>query len=219
MKRVLQKTEDGSHTFYASELDEPYHSMHGALQESEHIFIDQGFKQVKKASIRILEIGFGTGLNTLLSYREGIKTTTRIYYHTVEKYPLTSSEYSKLNYESFVTGIPDGILIQMHLAPWEKDFDLHPIFRLHKEKSDFRKMQPKGRYDLIYFDAFAPEKQPELWSENIFSRISDLSNSGAILVTYSSKGLVQRALKKSAFNVEKIPGPPGKREMIRAIRI
>jgi tRNA U34 5-methylaminomethyl-2-thiouridine-forming methyltransferase MnmC len=219
MKRSLRITEDGSSTIYLSELDEPYHSIHGAVQESEHVFINHGFTQVKKTPIRILEIGFGTGLNALLTIRESINLGTEIHYHTVEKYPLTSSEFLGLNYESFLEGIPEGILQKMHLAPWGKNVNLTAGFTIHKEQADFREMNPKGRFDLIYFDAFSPDKQPELWSEDVFLKIADLANPGAVLVTYSSKGVVQRTLKSCGFNVKKVPGPPGKWEMIRAIRI
>ncbi len=219
MNRSLHITEDGSHTIYLSELDESYHSMHGALQESEHVFINHGFKQVNKTSIRILEIGFGTGLNSILTLRESIKAGVMIHYHAVEKYPLTSSEYSRLNYEMLMDGVPEGILQKMHQTPWGQNVSLMANFTIYKEQSDFRNMKPEGRFDLIYFDAFAPEKQPELWTDDIFSKIADLSNPGAVLVTYSSKGVVRRALKTCGFNVEKIPGPPGKWEMIRAIRI
>ena len=219
MNRSLRITEDGSHTIYLSKLDEPYHSIHGALQESEYVFINQGFNQVISTHIRILEIGFGTGLNALLTLRESIKIGTRIDYHAVEKYPLTSSEYTGLNYESFLEGIPEGILLKMHQAPWGQNVSLMANFMIHKEQADFREMKPEGRVDLIYFDAFAPEKQPELWSKEVFSKIADLANPGAVLVTYSSKGVVRRALKTCGFSVKKVPGPPGKWEMIRAIRI
>jgi tRNA U34 5-methylaminomethyl-2-thiouridine-forming methyltransferase MnmC len=216
---LLQVTEDGSHTFYLSELDETYHSMHGALQESEHVFIHHGIRQVKKTDFRILEIGLGTGLNAILSLRESIKLRASIHYHAVEKFPLTSSEFSKLNYERYIKGVPEGFLQQVHMAPWGQEVKLISNFTIFKEKSDFRDMKPEGGFDLVYFDAFAPEKQPELWSEGVFSKIADLTNPGAILVTYSSKGVVRRALKISGFKVEKVPGPPGKWEMIRAIRI
>ena len=219
MNRSLRITEDGSHTVYLSKLDEPFHSMHGALQESEHVFISHGFNQVNRTQIRILEIGFGTGLNALLTLRESINLGAKIHYHAVEKYPLTSSEYPGLNYESFMDGIPEGILQKMHKLPWGKNVSLVENFMMHKEQADFREMNPEGRFDLIYFDAFAPEKQPELWSEDIFLKISKLANSGAILITYSSKGVVRRALKACGFSVKKVPGPPGKWEMIRAIKI
>jgi len=219
VNRILKITEDGSHTFYLRELDEPFHSMHGALQESKHVFINHGFRLLKKAEIRILEIGFGTGLNTLLTVEAGMKSGTRIHYHAVEKFPLNSSEYTSLNYESFLDGVPEGTLQQIHLSPWEEDVSLMSGFTLHKELSDFREMEPVGLFDLVYFDAFDPGKQPELWSEEVFNKIACLTMPGAIMVTYSSKGVVRRALKNCGFDVSKVPGPPGKIEMIRAIRI
>lgn len=219
MTRYLRLTEDGSHTLYLSELEEPYHSMRGAIQESSHVFINQGLKQFSKAKLRILETGLGTGLNLLLTLLEGIKRDITIHYHAVEKYPLIPSEYSTLNYETFIQGLPEGILQQIHEVPWEEEVKLTRNFSLYKEHSDFRSMKPEGEFDLIYFDAFAPEKQPELWSSKVFLRIARLTNSGAILVTYSSKGIVRRALTDCGFQVIKVPGPPGKWEMIRAIRI
>ena len=219
MNRLLQITEDGSHTFYLSELDEPFHSMHGALQESEHVFIHQGLSQLESSSSRRLELGVGTGLNVVLTLRESLKKGATIHFHTVEKFPLTPSEYLKLNYESFIKNVPEGTLLKLHQAPWGEESKLTPNFTLHKEQSDIRTMQPEGYFDLVYFDAFAPDKQPELWTETIFSKIADMTGPGAVLVTYSSKGVVRRALKSCGFLVKKVPGPPGKREMIRAIRI
>ena len=186
MNRSLRITEDGSHTVYLSKLDEPFHSMHGALQESEHVFINQGFNQVNRTQIRILEIGFGTGLNALLTLRESIKAGAEIHYHAVEKYPLTSSEYLGLNYESFVEGIPEGILPKMHKLPWGKNVSLLENYTMHKEQADFMEMNPEGRFDLIYFDAFAPEKQPELWSEEVFLNIGKSPSCFSITLTISS---------------------------------
>jgi len=219
MKRSLRLTEDGSHTLYQSDLDEPYHSMHGAIQESTHVFIDQGFKELNKYRLRILEIGFGTGLNLLLTFSESSINGISIHYHAVEKYPLIPAEYLDLNYESVIEGLTEGILERIHSSPWDLDVTLSSDFTLYKEMSDFRSMNPEGPFDLVYFDAFAPEKQPELWSSEVFSIIAELTNPGAILVTYSSKGRVRRALKDCGFQVIKVPGPPGKWEMVRAVRI
>lgn len=219
MKRSLSLTEDGSHTLYLSELEEPYHSMHGAIQESSHVFINQGFLQLTKKKLRILEIGMGTGLNLILSLLESTNKDIGVHYHAVEKYPLIPSEYSRLNYETILKDLPEGILKKIHKAPWELIVDLSPAFSLFKEQSDFRSMNPKGTFDLVYFDAFSPDKQPKLWSTEVFSRIAGLTKPGAILVTYSSKGIVRRALSDCGFHVTKVAGPPGKREMIRATRI
>ncbi|MEN8228800.1 MAG: tRNA (5-methylaminomethyl-2-thiouridine)(34)-methyltransferase MnmD [Bacteroidota bacterium] len=218
MQRELRLTEDGSHTLFVKGLDEPYHSIHGALQESNHIFIKQGFQTVQKSPLNILEIGLGTGLNMMLSLVESLKHGVDVYYHAVEKYPLIPSEYLKLNFEKIISGIPTGSLIRMHEAPWNDEFSLTERFRIHKEESDFRSMSPKGIFDLVYFDAFAPDKQPHLWTTEIFSKLNKLMNPNAILVSYSAKGSVRRALVSSGFDVIKIPGPPGKREMIRACK-
>jgi tRNA U34 5-methylaminomethyl-2-thiouridine-forming methyltransferase MnmC len=219
MKRELHVTKDGSHTMYVKELDESYHSIHGALQESRYVFINQGYHHVKKSPLFILEAGLGTGLNLLLTLLESEKEGKEVYYHTVEKYPLTSSEVQRLNYEEIIPEIPSGYLQLLHDAPWGQEFKMTDHFRVYKENSDFRYMKPIRAFDLIYFDAFAPDKQPHLWSKEMFSLIADVANPGCTLVTYSAKGSVCRALISNGFEVEKIPGPPGKREMIRAIRI
>lgn len=218
MKRELRITGDGSHTLYVPELDEPYHSIHGALRESRHVFIKQGLGLVKKTSIRILEIGFGTGLNALLTLSETGRSGIRAYYHAVEKYPLQDEEYRQINYEQFIEGIPPGSLAGLHTAPWGKQVPVSDHFILFKEHSDFREMDPDGSFDLVYFDAFAPGKQPYLWSEEIFCRIYRLMNPEGILVSYTVRGSVRRALASCGFDVEKVPGPPGKREMVRAFR-
>jgi len=219
MKRSLRLTEDGSHTLFHSDLDEPYHSVHGAIQESMHVFINQGLRKINKSKLRILEMGFGTGLNLLLTLLESSKKGISVHYHTVEKYPLIPAEYKDLNYELVLDELPAGILQKIHTSPWGLEVILSSDFTLNKELSDFRSMNPDGPFDLVYFDAFAPVKQPELWSSEVFSSIARLTNPGAVLVTYSSKGSVRRALKDCGFNVLKAPGPLGKWEMIRAVRI
>lgn len=199
-------------------MDESYHSIHGAIQESMHVFINQGFHAIRKPKMRILETGLGTGLNLLLTLIESEKHGTEIYYHAVEKYPLTPSEFEKLNYEQSIPGAPSGYLKRVHLAPWGEEYSLDDGFRILKEKADFRTMDPPAGFDLVYFDAFAPDKQPQLWTSEIFSKLYNVMNPGALLVSYSSKGSVRRALTSCGFEVKKIPGPPGKREMIQAFR-
>lgn len=219
MERSLRLTEDGSHTLYVEKLDESYHSIHGALQESMHVFIEQGLYTLPKPELRILEIGFGTGLNALLTIQFAQQKNLAVHYHAVEKYPLKKAEYSQLNFEQFIDGIPKGTLNQIHAAEWETSLPLSENFTLFKEKADFRSMNPPANFDLVYFDAFSPDNQPELWSTSVFSCIQKSSRQGAVLVTYTSKGVVRRTLISCGFKVEKLPGPPGKREMIRAIRI
>ena len=219
VNRELRITEDGSHTIYLKDLDEPYHSIHGSIQESMHVFINQGFQLIEHSPIHILELGLGTGLNILLTLAISGNRRMEVNYHAVEKYPLSPKEFKVLNFEQFIPDLPEGSLLAIHEGPWEQDFNISGNFRLYKELADIRSMVPIGKYDLVYFDAFAPDKQPELWGEEVFSRIANSMNPGAILVTYAAKGSVRRTMKACGLQVEKVPGPPGKREMIRACRI
>ena len=219
MRRDLKITKDGSHTFVAEILNEPYHSLHGAIQESEHVFIRHGFNRIDKSSVRILEAGLGTGLNMLLTYREAMMHDVNVFYHAVEKYPLTPSEYTKLNYEKQLKTVPPGILRKIQDAPWAETVFLSDNFQIFKECSDFRSMQPFGRFDLLYFDAFAPDKQPHLWNELIFDKLFRMMNPGGIWVSYTAKGSVKRVLLSCGSEVEKVPGPPGKREILVATRL
>ena len=216
MRRELRITGDGSHTLYVPELDEPYHSVHGSIQESRHVYINEGFRKTSGDNLRILECGFGTGLNLLLTMEAARTEVKKVFYHAVEKYPLAPEEYVHLNFGSLVAGLPPHTLTSIHDGPWNRPFIPGDSFTVFKELADFRNMAPKGTFDLVYFDAFAPDKQPDLWSTKVFSKIFELMNPRAILVTYTSKGSVRRTLSSCGFSVEKLPGPPGKREMIRA---
>jgi tRNA U34 5-methylaminomethyl-2-thiouridine-forming methyltransferase MnmC len=217
--RELRITEDGSHTLYVKALDEPYHSIHGSIQESMHVFINQGFNQINHSPLHILEIGLGTGLNVLLTEAASQISGAEIIYHAVEKYPLIPEEFEALNFEQFIPDAPPGMLQALHMGPWAKEFSLTTQFRVYKELADIRTMAPGGNFDLVYFDAFAPDKQPELWSEKVFTRVANSMKSGGILVTYTAKGSVRRTMRACGLKVEKVPGPPGKREMIKAQRI
>ncbi|MCW3806670.1 tRNA (5-methylaminomethyl-2-thiouridine)(34)-methyltransferase MnmD [Plebeiibacterium marinum] len=209
-------SEDGSHTIFVPDLDEHYHSTHGAIQESMHVFIEAGLKQIQKKEISILEFGFGTGLNAFLTSINS--ADKKIYYHTLEKYPIDISTANKLNYKTAFEGKYTDIFIRLHEAEWEKETDINKNFRLLKTKCDFKNALFNKKYDLIYFDAFAPEKQPLLWSKDIFQKTYDALNKSGILTTYCAKGVVRRLMQEIGFKVERIPGPPGKREMIRAIK-
>ena len=218
MERQLKITEDGSHTFFMQGMNEPYHSLHGAISESRHVFIGQGLHTVEKSPLRILEMGFGTGLNALLTLTESIPMNIDVYYHTVEKFPLKRQEYSLLNYEKFIDQVPESAFHRMHECPWGKEVRISERFVLYKEEADFRFMNVPPPVHLVYFDAFSPEKQPELWTDQVMDSIYRVCDAGAVLVTYSAKGVVRRTLASCGFEVFKVPGPPGKREMIRAVK-
>ena len=213
---IIKETEDGSKTFFIPSLNEHYHSTKGALTESQHIFIKNGFDLFDKDQLNILEVGFGTGLNTYLTAREAEDKRIKTHYTTLEKYPLSWKEVSSLNHE------PDDLLKNIHLAEWNRPIELSPFFTLHKMEGDFKNEIFKLSnefYDVVYFDAFAPEKQPEMWQENLFQQLYVIMKPKSILTTYCVKGVVKRMLKNCGFQVQKIPGPPqGKREILRAIK-
>lgn len=211
-------TQDGSHSIYVQSLDEHYHSVHGAITESQHVFIEAGLKQFKNRHIRILEMGFGTGLNALLTLAEINESNISIYYTGIEKYPLESTIIESLNYESIIDPTWKGMLKLIHDSPWQQEVLIKPEFILKKLQCDMNEMELADEFDLVYFDAFAPEKQPELWTEDLFRQIFMSMRSNSILTTYSSKSMIRRNLKAAGFQVEKIPGPPGKREMTRAYK-
>lgn len=219
MERILQATSDGSHTIAIPSLEVTYHSKHGAIQESMHVFIEAGWKQKvtrPDESIKILEIGFGTGLNALLTLMEA--TTQTVWYESLEAFPIDLQTAGQLNYCQLLNW-PDlqHTYQEMHTGEWNKPLAIAPNFTLCKRHTKLQDYQQQDKkFDLVYFDAFAPNVQPELWTEEIFQKIFNLLNPGAMLVTYCSKGDVRRTMKAAGFEVEKIPGPPGKREMVRA---
>jgi tRNA U34 5-methylaminomethyl-2-thiouridine-forming methyltransferase MnmC len=212
-------TADGSHTIYVPRLDEHYHSVHGAVQESNHIFISNGFGYCKADPVSILEIGFGTGLNAFLTAVISNKGTREVFYTSIEKYPLDTEIISLLNHYKFAGENSREIFQIIHSVPWNISVNISKNFTLKKIEADFTKERLTGKYDLIYFDAFGPDKQPEMWTKELFSEISDITNKNGVFVTYSAKGEVKRNLKACGFDVMLLPGPPGKRQMIRAIKI
>ena len=215
----LEKTADGSYTLYVPELDEHYHSVKGALTESQHIFIDMGLKHSTVPSPRILEIGLGTGLNCFLTLLTAEETERHIHYTGIERYPLDMETISKLDYPSLIHKGHETDYFAIHQTPWEKDVELSPWFTLHKLEGDFTCYTFDKGYDIIYFDAFAPEKQPEMWEQSLFDKLYHVLNEGGILTTYCAKGVVRRMLQTAGFKVERLPGPPGgKREILRATK-
>lgn len=217
--KQLIKTSDGSHTIYIPELDEHYHSVHGAVQESTFIFINNGFDFCKADPLNILEVGFGTGLNALLTAMKSCTGSRVVNYTSIEKYPLDKNTMRLLNHFEFAGTNGKEISQLIYSSPWNKSVNICRNFNLNKLESDFTVNQPEGKYDLIYFDAFGPDKQPEMWTPDVFKRIAMLTAKKGILVTYSAKGEVRRNLKLCGFDVTLLPGPPGKRQMIRAMKI
>lgn len=219
MSNKLVETKDGSDTLFNAKYNQHYHSTHGALQESMHVFIEAGLKaHIHQDRINILEMGFGTGLNALLSYY--YKERREIYYTGLEAEPVEANEYTKLNYASLIDkSDAEDIFLNLHQLKWNKFHRIEEGFYFQKVLTKIQDFVPEGYYDVIYFDAFAPDAQPELWTDEIFGKIYKWSSPNAILVTYSAKGDVRRALQRSGFQVEKLPGPPGKREMLRAQKV
>ena len=260
MERIIEKTDDGSATLFVPELNEHYHSTKGARTESQHIFIDMGLKASPAATPRVLEIGFGTGLNAWLTLEEAERNRRNIHYTGLELYPLDWQTVEQLGYISSDEQLtihrkqtttekqftPNEekqqsaieLFKQLHTSPWEKDVQLTPHFTLRKVETDVNKwVENRERtmsnindsvtnaespalnlsFNLIYFDAFAPEKQPEMWSQELFNRLYVLLDRDGILTTYCAKGVVRRMLQTAGFTVERLPGPPGgKREILRA---
>lgn len=222
MRREWVKTADGSPSLYVPELKQNYHSQHGALQESRHVFIEAGLNQLaQKEEISILEIGFGTGLNALLTHLEKANPNQNIQYHSLEKYPLSQAEWEAINWPELFTSHPSyqSFYHKLHEAAWNQTIRIESDFILHKAETDLRNFDPQAkRYDLIYFDAFSPEAQPDLWSQGVFKTLHHSLKKEGLLVTYCVKGIVRRAMGSAGFEVTKIPGPPGKREMARALK-
>lgn len=218
MLRVFEPTADGSGTLYVPELDEHYHSVKGALTESKHIFIDMGLAVTASGSPSVLEVGFGTGLNALLAWQWADKMQRPVHYTTLERYPLSWEEVAQLKYEHAAE------LEQLHTAAWEADVPLSPYFTLKKVECDatdyLQQQATTQQFDVVFFDAFAPEKQPELWSESIFQGIYQTMRPGGLLTTYCAKGCIRRLLQSIGFVMERLPGPPGgKREMLRGRKV
>lgn len=245
MEREIQITADGSHTVAIPGMQVTYHSKHGAIQESMHVFIQAGLSVVPASSkVHVLEMGFGTGLNALLTLEYALQHLQPVSYTSFELYPLSVQEAALLNYAQQLPGNtsaiawnPEALFTKMHAAAWEETVDIHPLFQLHKtnqsllnlptpqsfsgiqeEEATAQLLQWSNRFHVIYYDAFAPNAQPELWTAELFAKLLNTLLPGGILVTYCSKGDVRRAMQAAGFTVAKIPGPPGKREMLRATK-
>lgn len=219
MKRKVVYTTDGSKTIQISDWDEQYHSKHGAVQEAYHVFIKHGLNLFKNQELSILEVGFGTGLNAFITYIEADKRNLNIIYNGVEKYPVTGEELKLLQYASTLkVESLSGTFDKMHELSWEHLHEIDAKFKMVKRQIDFSEIENEEEFDLVYFDAFGARVQPELWTEKIFHRMFKALKKNGVLVTYAAKGSVRRAMQSVGFTVEKLPGPPGKREMLRAIK-
>ena len=221
--RKLLKTADGSHTIHLPDLDETYHSIHGAIQESRHVFIEAGLKhyaQIKRSQpIYVFEVGFGTGLNALLASQFSRQHEVKVNYQSIEAFPLESEILDALNYP---TEIEDSYCESefhvIHNKVWNRDVLVNAYFAFQKQQGKMETHELKGSYDICFFDAFAPSKQPELWEKEVLYKIHHALQVGGILVTYCAKGQLKRDLKEIGYEVETLAGPPGKNQMVRATK-
>jgi tRNA U34 5-methylaminomethyl-2-thiouridine-forming methyltransferase MnmC len=216
-------TEDGSHSIFSQQFGVAYHSTHGAIQETKHIFIEAALNHyIQKKSIdkiRILDIGFGTGLNVFMTFLESLKLGCEIDLTTIEAYPLSITIAEQLNFPRLLNAPQfDDIFKLLHTVNWEEKYLLTNNFTFQKRLLDFKKITYTDDFDIIYYDAFSPESQPELWESDILQLMFDALKIEGILTTYCAKGSFKRALKSVGFQIENISGPKGKREITRAIK-
>lgn len=215
----LITTSDGSHTLYVPGLDEHYHSRFGAMSESEHIFINAGIAALSADNVSILEIGFGTGLNALLTALFAERHSIHAEYTALEKEPVDEALVTRLNYGTLVGEHGPELFRAIHSAPWDSPTVITEWFTLEKKLTDLTLEAPSGTFELVYFDAFGPDKQPDMWTPGVMEKIASVTRSGSVFVTYSAKGNLKRMLRSLGFEVTHLPGPPGKRVFTRAVRI
>jgi len=213
MKKNIIITKDGSHSLFVSDLNESYHSVHGSISEAIHVFIKNGILSHPKQNINILEIGFGTGLNTLLTL-ENIKNR-KVHYTSLEPHPISSEIYNKLNFHT-LTNSNSETFLKLHTSDWEKEVSISEKFTLCKTQTRLQNFISEKKFDVIYFDAFSPDKQTEMWTIEVFEKCFNLLNKDGFLITYCAKGIFRRTLKSAGFEVISLDGPPGKRQMTRA---
>jgi tRNA U34 5-methylaminomethyl-2-thiouridine-forming methyltransferase MnmC len=211
-------TSDGSSTIYVPELDEHYHSTFGAIKESMHVFINEGYRSVDTNPLAVFEMGFGTGLNALLTLYESMKDGRQVDYLSVEKHPLGKDIYKQLNYEDFFAENKKSYFSLLHECRWGEKCQISDNFCIRKLEADFSDMHTDRLFDIVYYDAFAPGKQAEMWSLDVLSKAASLLKPGGVFVTYSAKGQLKRDLVSLGFSVEHRPGPAGKRHISRAVK-
>lgn len=213
------KTSDGSHSLLSGQLGVAYHSRHGAVQETRHVFIEAGLLHHRERSaLRVLEVGFGTGLNAFMTLLSTQHRDVEVTYETIEAFPITTATAEALNFAE-VLGVPENRaeFLRLHTSVWGKAI-IFNNFTFIKHRTRLENFSSSEQFDVIYFDAFAPNAQPELWEVPIFEQLYELLQPGGVLTTYCAKGVVKRTLRAVGFEVQALPGPPGKREMTRAIR-
>lgn len=215
----LYRTADGSYTIYNEDIDECYHSKFGAIAESKHVFIKNGLELIQSKEVQVFEAGFGTGLNALLTAIYAENHHLKISYFAVEKYPLSHELINSLDY-NLQLGVSNKLFKRLHTSPWNKMADINPYFTLQKIDKDLNHINfnEYKNIDLVYFDAFSPAKQAELWSTELFQKLYNILKPGGILVTYASSGIVKFALRDAAFKIKRLKGPPGKHHMILATK-
>ena len=217
MHREVIETADGSKTLYVPAMNEQYHSVNGALTESEYVFLKQGYLHHPSGNPVVFEVGFGTGLNALITALKASEQNRKTRYISIEKYPLSDDEIEALEYDKLFSPAAAKILNKIHAANWDEAVEISAHFTLHKVKGDLKTypVTQLPNFDLVYFDAFGPDKQPDLWQPDIFENIYSACKPRATFVTYSAKGLIRRQLAAAGFEMERLPGPPGKRQMLR----
>ncbi|HLP96423.1 MAG TPA: tRNA (5-methylaminomethyl-2-thiouridine)(34)-methyltransferase MnmD [Saprospiraceae bacterium] len=211
---------DGSHTILSDIYNVTYHSKHGAITETDHVFIGMGlhWKATEKNEISVLEVGFGTGLNAFMSWLEAERRGWKLHYQSLETHPISAEEAADLNYPKMLDEpTRSSDFMRLHKAAWDQPLVLSDHFTLEKKLLRLQDFVPDRTYDVIFFDAFAPQAQPELWEEVIFARLAQAMNPGGGLVTYCAQGEFRRRLRRAGFTTERLPGPPGKREMTRGV--
>ena len=217
----LLETADGFHTLLHNHLNETFHSRHGAMKESMHVFIENGLKSAleSKDSVRIFEMGFGTGLNAMLTFLNTPKEKS-IVYHSIDAFPIPLEKVFKLNHTKLIGGdLARFIYDEIHGIDWDLDYELLPNMNFKKINADITECELSGRYDVIYFDAFGPRVQPEMWEFDVLQKMYNILVDEGFLITYSANGEFRRTLAKIGYEVESLPGPPGKREMTKAVKI
>ena len=221
LKRKIITTADGSTSLHIPEWNEHYHSKHGAIQEARHVFEEMGLnyyaKQESISKINVLEAGFGTGLNALMTLVWATQNTLKVHYKSIEAYPITKNEMEQLNFSSAFGDIEPEFK-KLHQAEWDSPIEIHSLFTLEKIHRKFSEINESNWADIVFYDAFGPRVQPKLWEINILKKFYDALTPQGIFVTYCAKGQVRRNLEELGFQVERLAGPPGKREMLRGTK-